>query len=769
MKKSYVIALVALSCTLLTVRLSHGVYAAQMRPGSAGRVKINFNDGWNFVRGEIGDIKPPAEERWSEVALPHFPRVTPLRHPWRIPDSQGINWYRKFFPLPASYKDKKIAIQFEGADQVSEVSVNKRLLTLHEGSYLPFSVDISKHAVYGDSANAIVVKVDNTENPSIPSYGRWISYGGIYRDVFMVITDKLHITDPVRADEVAGGGVFVRYPLVTDSLAILNVTAHLVNEYESTKTARLFTRLFDGDRQVIADSSNGISLMSGSDYTFEKVLRIPNPHLWSPDTPTLYTLVSQLCKDGAVCDEVRTRIGIRSIAFSRDGGFTLNGKRRIFMGANRVQEYPYVAWAFPDAAQRRDAVLLKEGGFQYVRSSHNPHDPSFLDACDELGLLVMDCIPGFQFIGDSLFQARSFKNMREMIRRDRNHPSVILWELSLNETEYDSSFAERAMRIGHEEYPGEMCYVAGWKFPDIYDVFLQASQHGAREYSGSAPLVISEYGHWDYGGGNSSSDVERRDGERAMLRQALNHQESLNLNRGIPFLCGDGLWVGIDFQCYPSGILDYFRLPKFSYYFYQSQRDPNHLIEGIDSGPMVYIANYWTESSPRTVIVYSNCQEVQLLLNGRSIAVRRADEEPNTDNLLHPPFTFIGLDWQPGVLEAVGYLDGKACAHFSRRTPEKAACLEMSFARSESESNNYDDMFFVYASLLDAYGTLTRENGLKVTFSVSGPVVLVSPPTVETEAGIAAALLRTNARPGTITVRADCNTLPGASGTIGQR
>lgn len=313
-------------------------------------------------------------------------------------------------------------------------------------------------------------------------------------------------------------------------------------------------------------------------------------------------------------DDYQTRIGIRRIQFDHKG-LTINGERFIFMGTNRVQDYPYVAWAFPNSAQRRDAIYLKEAGFQYVRSSHNPQDPSYLDACDELGILVMDCIPGFQFIGGAQFQEYSFQNMREMIRRDRNHPSVILWELSLNETEYDSNFAQKAMRIGHEEYPGDQFFVAGWKFPYIYDVFIQASQHGARDYSNKTPLVISEYGHWDFGGGNSTSDVNLKDGEFAMLVQARNHRESLNLNRGLSFLCGDGLWVGIDFQCYPSGVMDYFRIPKFSYYFFQSQRDPNLIFKGIDSGPMVFIANYWTEKSPRTITVYSNCELVSLFLN----------------------------------------------------------------------------------------------------------------------------------------------------------
>ncbi|MDZ7262681.1 MAG: beta-galactosidase, partial [candidate division KSB1 bacterium] len=461
--------------------------AEEWQSKSTNRQRMNFNANWLFYRGEIKEdaAKNPSfkDKNWQPVHLPHSPKITPLRHPWRLPDNQGINWYRKHFQLSEKYQGRKIFIEFEGADQVADVWINGTHLVTHVGAYLPFTVDITDYVTFGDPVNVIAVKVNNFEDKDIPVYGNWISYGGLYRDVYLHITDRLHITDAVYANKIAGGGIFVTYPLVTKNMAHIQIKTHVLNEYQQTKNCLIKTHLLDVDHRVVATVKAQKIIPAGTDHTFDQLIPLTEFHLWHPNHPYLYTLRSEIYDNEKLVDSYETKIGIRRIQFSHEGGFTINGERFIFMGTNRVQDYPYVAWAFPNSAQRRDALLLKEGGFQFVRSSHNPQDPSFLDACDELGLLVMDCIPGFQFIGGAKFRERSFQNMRELIRRDRNHPSVILWELSLNETDFDSSFARTAVRIGHEEYPGDQCFVAGWKFPSIYDVFIRAPQHGARTYS----------------------------------------------------------------------------------------------------------------------------------------------------------------------------------------------------------------------------------------------------------------------------------------------
>ena len=722
------------------------------------RKNLNFNAGWKFYRGELpvkDVIKTNYDDsNWENVHLPHAPKITPLRHPWPVPDNRGVNWYRKQFQLPQAYEGKKIYLEFEGADQVAEVWINSEKLITHSGAFTPFLVDMTDHVQFDDNTNLVCVRVNNKRDPDIPVYGSWISYGGLYRDVYLHIMDRLHITDPIYANKIAGGGIFLTYPVVADSSAEVKVQTHILNEYQTTKECRLISSIRDDDDKKNGSVESVQTIDGERDHTFIQTIKINNPKPWHPDHPNRHKLISKVYDGEKLVDIQTTLIGIRRIDFNSEDGFSINRKRLVFMGTNRVQDYPYIAWAFPNSAQRRDAIHLKEAGFQYVRLSHNLHDPSFLDACDELGILVMACIPGFQFIGGQKFREHSFQDMRDLIRRDRNHPSVILWELSLNETDFDSAFARTAMQIGHDEFPGDQCFVSGWKFDDIYDVYIRATQHGARDYRGNAPLVISEYGHWDYGGGNSSSDVERKDGERAMLIQVKNHQESLNANRSLPFLCGDGLWVSIDFQTYPSGVIDYFRLPKFSYYFFQSQRDPHLKMDDIDSGAMIFIANYWTEKSPRDVKVFSNCDSVRLLLNGKLAATQTPDQNSISDHLLHPPFTFKNVSWQPGELTAIGFLDGKEAAQFIRRTPGKAQAIDLRFEVNYQPKADGEDLFFVYAHIVDQNGTTIPSFSGWIDFEVEGAARLVSPNRVQAEAGIAAALIRVGQEPGEIIVKA---------------
>jgi beta-galactosidase len=729
--------------------------------------KLNFNGGWKFYRGEVDSTRVIeasfSDSGWTGVHLPHAAGITPLDHPWPLPETRGINWYRKEFQLAETYRGNKIMLEFEGADQVAEVWLNGKKLIRHQGSFTPFVLDITDYVVWGKTLNLIVVRVNNLPDRNIPVYGNWISYGGLYRDVYLHICNPLHITNASFADRVAGGGLFITYPLVSDSLAEIKIQTQIKNEYLTiVKSCLLKSTVLDKNGQRAGSVETVQTVASGCDCTFTQTIKIKNPQLWHPDHPYLYTLVSEVFQNGQPADRQNTRIGIRQIGFDPVNGFSINGKRLKFMGTNRVQDYPYVAWAFPNTAQRRDAIHLREAGFQYVRLSHNLQDPSFLEACDELGLLVMACIPGFQFIGGPEFRENSFGDMRKLIRRDRNHPAIILWELSLNETDYDSAFAQRAMQIGHEEFPGDQCFVSGWKFDQIYDVYIRATQHGARNYLPGAPLVISEYGHWDYGEGHSSSDVNRRDGEQAMLIQAHNHQESLNKNRALPFLCGDGLWVGIDFQIFPSGVIDYFRLPKFSYYFYQSQRDPYLLFENINSGPMVFIANYWDDDSPRDVRVFSNCDSVQLWLNGKRLAGQTPDQDSLSNYLLHPPFTFKNLPWQAGELKAVGFLAGKPAGQHIRRTPGEIKSIELEFEFKQPPCADGEELFFAYARIVDQDGTTVPTAARMVQFDVQGPAKLLSPEKIKTEAGIAAALLQVGTQAGEITLQASSADLPAA-------
>jgi beta-galactosidase len=742
------------------------------------REKLSFNTGWKFYKGTVSgdDAKNPGydDSSWLAVNIPHNPPMTgqsgpdPLRPPWSSGYSyEGVSWYRKHFTIGDCYQGKKIFIEFEAINTRADVWVNGTLIptTPHYGGYLPFTVDITDYANFGPTENVIAVKADNTDDPDTPiGNSTWFNWGGIYRDTWLHISDKLHITDAVYADIVAGGGIFVTYPSVSASEAEVQVKTHIKNEYTTTKNCTVKTYIVDANDQVVntTEMSSSESIAAGADYTFTQSTTVNDPCLWHPDHPYLYTVLTEVYDADSLVDTYQTRIGIRSISFSKAEGFKINGQVLRFRGTNRLQDYPYIGYAMGNIGQRRDAEKLKEAGFEFVRTSHYPQDPAFMEACDELGIMIMDEIPGCFVVGGATFRSRSYQNMRDMIRRDRNHPCVIAWELSLNETGFDSGYATNAVNIGHAEYPGS--YISGWLSAYNYDIYIATPTAGARSYSGSKPLIIDEYGHWEYNY-NGYSDVHRgyvgdgyNYGETAMLNQIVNHQDGLNLNRGMTYLCGDALWVGIDYGPYPSGVLDPFRLPKFSYYFFQSQRDPDVNIPGIDSGPMVFIANYWTASSPTTVKVFSNCDQVKLYKNDVLQDTRSPDTGGSNTNLQHPPFTFTGLSFTSGELKAEGLIDGEVVATHIVNTPGSADSLSVEFDVTNVPANG-SEIIFVYASIVDSASTVVPDASNEVTFSVSGQATLASPATVDAEAGIATALIRVTDQPGLITVTATASGL----------
>jgi len=750
---------------------------------------IGFNAGWKFQRGPFsGDSagfysKTGYDDSdWEDVTLPHTPRIEPLvvNDQW-----QGICWYRKRFTIDDIYRDKKVFIEFEGAMQVADVWVNGRHATTHYGGYLPFTIDISDDVVHG-KPNLISVRLDNRDNQEVPP-GKPLKdldfslFGGLYRNVNMHITDQVYITDAVHADEVAGGGVFVRYPVVSDDSARVWVQTHVVNEYSGSEKFRVVSRIMDNNGQPVTTASGAeFTLGSMEDRHIEQTLLLQDPNLWFPDSPYLYELHSLVYSGETLADSLVTPIGIRRFSISPSGGFTVNGKSLYLRGTNRHQEYPYVGYALSDNAHYRDAKKIKEAGFNFVRLSHYPHSESFMNALDELGLLAMDAIPGWQFFGDDTFQQRSYQDMRDMIRRDRNHPSVILWEVSLNESGMTEAFMDSAHRIAHEEYPGDQCYSAGW-MDYAYDVFIPARQHRKaphywEKYDGGKPLFIAEYGDWEYYAHNAGfnqpqfanlTPAERNSrqlrgfGQVRLLQQALNYQEAYNDNLESPaFGCAN--WLMFDYNrgyadnIEASGIMDLFRIPKFAYYLYRSQRPPRLSSEWPDVyDPMVEIADYWMENADGKVKVFSNCEQVELLRNGESLAIRDPDQNRFSDNLNYPPFTFPVDLFEPGELRVVGYINGQIVAADTVRTPGAPGAIRLNPALDGiAPIVGEKDLFFVYAELVDSAGTVVSSASDRITFRLSGPGRLVGENPVNAEAGIATVLVETMGKRGQVVVEA---------------
>ncbi|MFY0605439.1 MAG: DUF4982 domain-containing protein [Cyclobacteriaceae bacterium] len=724
------------------------------------RTQIKLNDGWEVAFDGI---------HFHSINIPHTPRIEPLvvNDQW-----QGKLNYRR--QLEVDDPTKKYKLEFEGVMHESELIINKKSVFHHVGGYLPFVVDISRYLKY-DQTNVIELKVNNEDNFTIPPGKKLATldfnfYGGIYRSVKLHIHDQVHITNSIEEAVIGGGGTLIHFDKVAQQKASGKLKVHVRNESKEPRSIVVKSVLTDEDGDPINFESKPVTVSSQEASEVNIDLEIINPKLWSVKKPHLYELKTQLFVNDVLIDEKSERVGVRAIELSPKG-FYLNGEKLFIRGTNRHQEYPYVGYAISENANYRDAVKIKQAGFDFVRLSHYPQDESFLDACDELGILVMNAIPGWQYFGDSSFVKNSYQDIRDMVRRDRNHPSVVFWEVSLNESGMTSEYMYEANRILKEELPFEDTYSAGWIDHEAYDLFIPARQHGkAPDYwnqyrTDERPLFIAEYGDWEYYAHNAgfnqaafeglreeerTSRQLREYGEKRLLQQALNFQEAANSNMKGSNTIGDANWLMFDYNrgyaadLEASGISDIFRIPKFAYFFYQSQRSPNDTLAWpTETGPMVKIASYWQKESSPSVKVFSNCEEVSLKVNGQEVSRIRAIRDQFSNELTYPPFIFHLDQFKAGELSATGFINGQPVAFDEVRTYGKPYALELTVDLSQVPiSTKESDLLFVYAKVLDDRGNLIHDSEAEISIKSSGGQIIGEHP-VKAKAGIATVLLKT--------------------------
>jgi hypothetical protein len=681
----------------------------------------------------------------------------------------GISWYRKRFALTTEDQGRKVFVEFEGAMQTADVWVNGWKKLRHEGGYTPFTIDVTDDVVFDGTENVIAVKVDSNANPNFAPGWNGVDFqyhGGLYRDVWLHKTNRLHVTDAVYANEVAGGGVFVTYPTIGPSSATVAIQTHIANEYPDARTATLVSELADPEGKVVGSATDSATIDGCAAHSFSHSITATDPRLWHPYTPNLYTLRTTLRDGATVVDNYTTRIGIRRIEWSHDDGLLINGSRFRALGVNLHQETYGLGNAVPNRSIYHDVKRVKDGGMSFIRGSHYPHDPAFHEACDELGVLVLNAQTGWQYFSDTeAFKSNTYRELRDMIRRDRNHPSVVAWEASLNESNFSDEWAQMANSIVHQEYPGDQAYSAAW-IRSRADLLVGAAQHGVRGSTDSRPILIDEYGDWEYGGTSSTSRQAREAGDSAMLTQAKNVEDGTSKNQALGWFSASAYWDFADYGGYSSygitrcGLVDMYRLPKHAYYFMQSQRDPTIVLDGIDSGPMVYIANQWTASSPTTVRVYHNCEQVSLSLNGVLIATGSPD--PGS-LLLHPPLEFgLGI-FTPGSLLAECLIGGEVRASFARKTPGAAASIRLRAEATELEASP-SDARLVFIEVVDADGTVVTTDSRTVSLSIDGPGSIDGPTSFALQGGQLATWVRGTRNAGSITVTASSSTL--TSGTL---
>ena len=585
----------------------------------AGRLIWSFNPEWRF---HLGDV-PQAEKvdfddsAWEVVSTPHTIQLMPAEASG-CRNYQGIAWYRKQFILPKNTGNKNVELHFEAIMGKQRIYVDGQLVKEHEGGYLPITVNLTQLGIRPGVKHVIAVMTDNSNDktypPGKPQYTLDFAYhGGIYRDVWLIAKNQVAITDAIEENKVAGGGIFVHYGAITPKSAEVFINTEVRNSGQETRTVTIENSIGNQHK------SDRLTLAAGACKTIIQKLVIKNPTLWSPETPYLYRVSTRVKEGKTTLDGGITKIGIRSFEFKGSEGFFLNGKKyHQFIGANRHQDFAYVGNALPNSQQWRDAKRLRNAGFTIIRTAHYPQDPSFMDACDELGLFIIVATPGWQYWNkDPRFGEKVHQNTRDIIRRDRNHPCVLMWEPILNETRYPEDFALKALQITKDEYPypyrpvaAADVHSAGVK--DHYDVVYGWPGDDFKADKPQQCIFTREFGEYvdDWYAHNNLNRASRSWGERPQLVQAQSLARTTDeLHHTTGQFIGGCQWHPFDHQRgyhpdpYWGGIYDAFRQKKTAFWMFASQ-DAHE--------PMVHIAHEMSQFSDADVIVYSNCDSVRL-------------------------------------------------------------------------------------------------------------------------------------------------------------
>lgn len=761
----------------------------------SGRMVWSMNPAWRFYKGAVAGGASAVDfddSKWSGVNLPNGMEVLPLEASGGV-NYRGESWYRKSFVAPSELHGRRVVLYFEAVMGKCKVWVNGELVKEHFGGFTPIGIDVSSFLNAGQH-NVIAVWADNSDDPIYPP-GKpqatldFCYFGGIYRDVWLVATSTdSYITDANMENKIAGGGFFASYSNVSDKSA--DVTVKLDIDGLSVKGKI--------DYELLGVNGEKVTSWSGKLHKGENITRtvIKNPALWSPETPNLYTINIRVKNaKGVTVDGYSQRVGIRTIDFSYRQGFILNGKPypRKLIGANRHQDFAVVGNAQSNNLHYRDVAKLKAAGMEVIRNAHYPQDPAFMDACDELGLFVIENTPGWQFWNDApIFEQRVYSDIANIVRRDRNRPSVLLWEPILNETWYPETFAKNTHEIIKVEtpYKGTNFTAAddealGSKYFDV--IFTHPKNGGGRgdqNYAVQMPDTTKVYftREWgdnvdDWNSHNSTSRVARQWGEVPQLVQAIHYAApkypytSYEVLQNQPaYHFGGTLWHSFDHQRgyhpdpFYGGVMDAFRRPKYSYAMFQAQSD--------HSAPMVFIANELTPFSPSDVTVFSNCHSVRLrtIFGGDSIRMG-VKEQGKRWFVFRDAWDHMQDKWltrqQPSRQRECYILaegldkDGRVVATDRREPARRAVRLDVTVdTMCATPVATGGDLVVVTARMVDSWGNVKRLNNEFVRFSVEGEGVIVASEATETNPvgvlwGEASVLVRTTTKAGRICVKAE--------------
>ena len=757
----------------------------------SGRLVWNFNAGWRFHLGDVlGAEKADFNDAsWEVVSTPHSVQLMPAEASG-CRNYQGIARYRKNFRLPTECAGRDDTLHFEAIMGKQTIYVNGQKVKDHEGGYLPISISLAGCSVGDDLV--VAIKADNSDDKTYPPGKKQMTldfayHGGIYRDVWLIAKNKVAVTDALEEQKVAGGGIFVHYANISEKSAEVFVNTEVHNNDTRPRTITVENVL----SVATQSQQTKLKLAPGEARTVTQRFFVKNPKLWSPESPYLYNVCTRIKEGKNSLDGGVTRIGIRSFEFvgtddaqGRQPGFYLNGKKyHQLVGANRHQDFAYVGNALPNSQQWRDAKRLRDAGFTIIRTAHYPQDPSFMDACDEMGLFVIVATPGWQYWNkDKGWDEKVHENTRNIIRRDRNHPSVLMWEPILNETRYPEDFALQALQITKDEYPypyrpvaAADVHSAGVK--DHYDVVYGWSGDDFKDDKPRQCIFTREFGELvdDWYAHNNLNRASRSWGERPMLTQALTLLKSTNeLFHTTGQFIGGCQWHPFDHQRgyhpdpYWGGIYDAFRQKKTAFDMFAAVLSSNVATESRQTvKPLVSIAHEMTQFSEKDVTIFSNCDSVRLTMYDgehcwtQPVEGGMAVFKDAWDFFEARNWSYTKRNWQNVKIVAEGIIDGQVVCKVEKMPSRRSTKLRLYV--DEMGKNlvaDGSDFVVVVCEVTDDLGHVRRLAKENIVFTVEGEGEIIGDASINAnpravEWGSAPVLIRSTRQAGKIKIKAE--------------
>ncbi|MGN7733264.1 glycoside hydrolase family 2 protein [Sinorhizobium sp. Sb3] len=729
------------------------------------RSVTSFNDSWVFSEGfaatEAGRL-----QAGRPVSLPHNAVELPFNY-FDEASYQRAFTYQKPLAWRREFHGREVSLVFDAAMADAVVYLNGEEIVAHKDGYTPFEARLTDRLREGD--NLITVKIDGSENPEIPPFGGridYLTYAGIYRDVWLKVTDAVSVAN-----------IKIETRDVLSDAKSVSVRCDLANPQSLTLTGTVTALLKDKDGKVLAEA---IGETRGESVTLD-ITGLKGLSLWDIDSPVLYEAEVQLRSDRG-SDRLSSRFGFRTAEFTTEG-FKLNGRPLKIRGLNRHQAFPYVGYAMGRTAQERDAEILKNTlHCNLVRTSHYPQSKWFLDHCDRIGLLVFEEIPGWQHIGGEAWKQEAIQNVRRMIERDWNHPSIIIWGVRINESQDSHDFYVETNRLAREldltRQTGGVRYITDSEFlEDVYTMndFILGNEElpGAnrprtalrpqQECTGlnrKVPYLITEFGGHMY-------PTKIYDQEQRQAEHVRRHLEVLNAAHGDPSISGAIGWCMFDYNthkdfgsgdriCY-HGVMDMFRQPKFAAYVYASQCEPS---EEVVMKPVTF----WARGERNIggvlpLIVLTNCDEVELKYG--SLVKRVGPDRENFPHLPHPPVVIDhrhftkdelgvwGMKWEDAAF--TGFIDGKAVASLRMVADPVPTTLEVVADNTTLRTEGRDSVRVIVRALDQAGNVLPFLNDA-VDVTVTGPARLLGPERLVFQGGSTGFWLETTGATGGIAV-----------------